>query len=49
MKKFGTIPSFLSGGLLMLVSAGFSQEDEAVETVIARPVEINDVLINPGI
>jgi hypothetical protein len=48
MKKCWIIPFCLSGGWLMFFSAGFSQQDEGLESITVRPVEIHDVLINPG-
>jgi hypothetical protein len=49
IKKTRFILLLLSGGLLMPFSPGFSQEDEGVEIITVRPVEIHDVLVNPGI
>jgi hypothetical protein len=43
------IQLFLPGIMLLLGSAGSAQENLEVETITVRPVEINDVLINPGI
>ncbi len=39
----------LSGVILTLFSAGFCQENTEVQTVLVRPTEIHDVLVNPGI
>lgn len=47
-KKSRIVLFFLPGILLLLFSAGSAQEDPEVKTVFVRPVEINDVLINPG-
>jgi hypothetical protein len=40
---------FLLGTVAVLFSDALAQENEEVETVFVRPVEIHDVLINPGI
>lgn len=39
----------LTGVFIALFSAGSAQESPEAETIFVRPVEINDVLINPGI
>ncbi len=49
MQKFRIMTFSLAVVLTMLSPAGFTQGDEEVETVIVRPDEIHDVLVNPGI